>query len=398
MSNSRLFSRVSCLYMLINMNRVVMVVSNACDPDPRVYKEARSLLEQGFVVTVYAWDRSCKCPPYEVKNGIVIKRIRLRSRAGYDSPITVLVTLPIFLLLAFLKMLQEKITIIHCHDLDTLIVGLLIKSIKKAFLIFDAREYYPSYVRTTMPEIIWRIVRVLYEVLPRKSDGVIIVNDYFKMFFNGCKRIVTVMNSPLSPMIHKVKKKRSPFRVIYYGGLSRDRGVIRLIASVADLLGTELAIAGEGELKENVIALSKKYANVDYLGWITEEEISSLVSSSDLIPILYDPKKINHILASPNKLFLAMAMGKPVIVYEGTIMERIIKNEKCGISISYDNTKKIEEAILMLKENKVLYNELSNNCVRAFNEKYKWEIMEKRLISLYRSLIIGRASSKARCR
>ena len=39
------------------MARVAMIVSNSCNPDPRVEKEAISLASEGYEVTIHAFDR-----------------------------------------------------------------------------------------------------------------------------------------------------------------------------------------------------------------------------------------------------------------------------------------------------------------------------------------------------
>ena len=62
----------------MNVNELVMVVSNAFRPDPRVYREAKTLVDHGFKVTVYAWDRECKHPMNEIIDGIFVERIQVR--------------------------------------------------------------------------------------------------------------------------------------------------------------------------------------------------------------------------------------------------------------------------------------------------------------------------------
>ena len=39
------------------MPQVAMIVSNHCDPDPRVEKEAIALVDAGYEVTIHAFDR-----------------------------------------------------------------------------------------------------------------------------------------------------------------------------------------------------------------------------------------------------------------------------------------------------------------------------------------------------
>jgi len=325
-----------------------------------------------------------------VRDGISIERIRLKSKRGWESPITVLVTLPIFWILAFLRILREEFSLVYCHDFDTLIVGLLVKIVRKKPVLFDSHEYYPTLLKETMPPLITKIVTAFYYVLPRKADGVIVVNDYFRTFFKRCKTVTTIMNCPDSSFVPKQIEKKSQnslIKIFYYGILSWDRGIIELIDSVKDINDVELLIAGNGPLQQEVERKSRKYQNVYYLGWVTNKEISILVSKSDIIPILYTPKSVNNLLASPLKLLLAMAAGLPVIVYNGTVLEKIVESEKCGISIPFGDIEEIKSAILLLKENRDLYHRLSMGSLRAYNQKYNWDIMKKRLIQLIEDLV-----------
>jgi hypothetical protein len=120
--------------------KVVMILSNPFKPDPRVYKEARSLVKNGFDVTIVAWDRECKYPPYEIVEGIKIQRIPLKAK--YGNPFTLLIKLPLFYILAALKITKMDFDIIHTHDFDTAVVGFLFKTLKNKKWIFDIHDIH----------------------------------------------------------------------------------------------------------------------------------------------------------------------------------------------------------------------------------------------------------------
>ena len=65
--------------------RVLMLLTNAFDPDPRVHQEARALVENGYDVTILCWDRDYKVPADEMIDGIRIERIYVRSTHGRGS-------------------------------------------------------------------------------------------------------------------------------------------------------------------------------------------------------------------------------------------------------------------------------------------------------------------------
>ena len=56
------------------MARIATVVSNGCNPDPRVLREARWLIDEGHEVTIHAFDRLQNLPVIESVNGIEIQR------------------------------------------------------------------------------------------------------------------------------------------------------------------------------------------------------------------------------------------------------------------------------------------------------------------------------------
>ena len=59
------------------MSIIAMIVTNACDPDPRVEKSAKWLVEEGHEVTIYAFDRSQLGEVKTDKNGFTIIRYQL---------------------------------------------------------------------------------------------------------------------------------------------------------------------------------------------------------------------------------------------------------------------------------------------------------------------------------
>ena len=72
--------------------KVVMTLSNPFKVDPRVYKEALTLVNSGYEVTILAWDREGTHPLREIVDGIKVERIRVRAK--YGSIIVFVVALP----------------------------------------------------------------------------------------------------------------------------------------------------------------------------------------------------------------------------------------------------------------------------------------------------------------
>jgi glycosyltransferase involved in cell wall biosynthesis len=122
------------------------------------------------------------------------------------------------------------------------------------------------------------------------------------------------------------------------------------------------------------------------LEWQKPERIMESVRSSDALFAIYDPSVPNNRFSSPNKLFEAMMCAKPIIVNAGTSMDLTVREEDCGIVIDEISPEAIRKAILTLKTNNELRERLGENGRRAYDQKYGWSIMEKRLIDLHSRL------------
>lgn len=58
---------------------ILMLLTNAYDPDPRVRQEALALIGMGCRVRLLAWDRDLKAPAAECMEGVEVERVFLSS-------------------------------------------------------------------------------------------------------------------------------------------------------------------------------------------------------------------------------------------------------------------------------------------------------------------------------
>jgi len=102
---------------------------------------------------------------------------------------------------------------------------------------------------------------------------------------------------------------------------------------------------------------------------------------------LYDPAIPNHRYASPNKVFEALMLGKPLIVAAGTHMDRLVSAAGCGLIVPYGDIPALENALLSLASAPALRLELGAKARRAYETGYSWAVMEQRLLELYKGLL-----------
>jgi glycosyltransferase involved in cell wall biosynthesis len=372
-----------------------MLLSNPATYDMRPLKEANSLVKNGYKVVILAWDREGNYPRQTLSNGLLIRRFNFKS--PYSQGIRRVIGFFFYYVWCVFSSFGLNFQAIHCHDVDTLFCGILIKMLRfgRIKLIYDMHDH-PIIFLEKFPKAHF-LVKVVFAMAKHYTDHVIVVNDGFleylsKMGFQR-EKIATIMNVPPKSKcssFNVANHNREKFTIFYYGSIGVQKGVHKLIEAVKDLRCVELLLAGKGDLVPIVKNLEKKYSNIKYLGWISTSEIDRLIKKTDLIPCLYVPNNINHILASPGKLFTAMAHGVPVLVPEGSYQAKIVRKYECGIVVDINDTVKVRKVISKLASSANLCRKLGENGIKAVNELFNWQIMEKRLIMTYNSLMLSK--------
>ena len=108
------------------------------------------------------------------------------------------------------------------------------------------------------------------------------------------------------------------FRVAYVGILSLSRGLEELIDVVSHHSDWRLELAGFGADESILLAKINRAGNIIFHGRISNSAAMDLYSRASVLVATYDPQIKNHRFSSPNKVFGAMALGKPIIVAKDT--------------------------------------------------------------------------------
>ncbi|ACS91072.1 glycosyltransferase [Thermococcus sibiricus] len=353
--------------------RIVMTVTNPFKPDPRVYKEAKSLAKHGHEVYIIAWDREGKYPKEEVIEGFRV--IRVGPKAGY-GPLMAL-KLPLFYLNAFRVILKLKPDAIHTHDFDTAVLGFFFKKLKKKVMwVYDVHDLYESFVRNNR---VSSLIKRLDSIIMGKADIVITVNqEMMKILLERARPNMTViiMNT-INPF--GVSQKKAKIFTIFYGGVLSEGRFVKEIVDISSTLDVSIRIAGSGTLKDEI-----KSSSAVYLGHVPHERALEELSRAHVTFILYDPSVLNNKIASPNKLFEAMWTGTPVLVVKGTLPEKLA--EKFVIPVDYSKSA-VKKALKEIIETPKVIKKKAHFGRKIFLKKYTWDIMEKRLIKLYSEVL-----------
>jgi len=366
---------------------VILIRSRAIDPS--VLKVAKTLAENGYDVRVLLWDRTGRRKKVEITDGYIT--VYFGAKAPHDK-ITAALLLPLWWLYELLFLIIHSIEIIHACDLDTLLPAIIAKRIKKAKLCYTIYDFYADNLPKSFPLLGRKLIAYIERFGIGLCDAVFIVDPsrYEQIKKARIRKLGILYNSPPDCAGERLllNPKITPPIILFYAGLiDRSRGLIDVIKAVRDIDDVVLIVAGVGPDVKMFENLSRSLKDkVKYIGFIPYNEVIKKTLEADILFALYDPSIPNNLYASPNKLFEAMMCGKPIIVNDGTSMSNIVKEEDCGLVVPYGDVKAIKEAILKLKNDPELRQTLGMNGRKAYEERYSWRIMEKKLLELYANL------------
>lgn len=368
--------------------RVLILRSNPIAPDPRVEKIARALHRFGYSVTALGWDRSAQLPEKEAVDGFTI--IRMPIHADFGSG---LANLPNLLrwqwsLSAWLAKHHIEFDIIHACDFDTILPALWCKRRWGQTVVYDIFDFYADHLRRT-PVWIKNWIRRVDLISINRADAVILVDDARIAQIAGStpKKMVVVYNSPeeVNPSDLPMYSPSSTgeLRIAYVGLLQVERGLFEMLNIVARHPNWHLDLAGFGGDEKEIAERANGMANVIFHGRVAYSTALALSQAADVLFATYDPSIPNHRYSSPNKVFEAMMLGKPIIVSYNTNMDRIISTAEAGLVVTYGDEAALETALTKLADDPSLRQQFGQRSRAAYEQMYSWQVMESRLRDLY---------------
>jgi len=388
---------------------VVILVAKAFQrPDiPRARQEAKTLLEAGYRVYVLAWDRSAEFPVLENVDGAKVRSLSLVnlprfSRLRLALGGIIFQTQLIFETVKLISQLKQR-PIVHAHDVNTLLVGCFLRMIRLcSALVYDCREFtYGLYYEWFNPSVA-SVVGSMEKRCLRYADAVITVCEPIATYlhrYNSNTEIV--YNCPRVEDIPRLSKKEariqlglppSAFIVSHVGtiryGCKFD--LLLAVASLARNYDFQCLIVGDGPLASEVgrVAREAKNARAIVVQRVPRKLALSYVLASDLTWAVYDPiASPNSAVSLPWKLFESLACGVPVIVEQGTLRAKLVRELGCGIVLENDDPEYVSQVILSLANNpdrsRKMCAEAKSACTAL---KFDWETMSEKLIRIYRRL------------
>lgn len=196
-------------------------------------------------------------------------------------------------------------------------------------------------------------------------------------------------------------RKNIPFEekkydAAYVGSVNRIRGGFTAIKSakivsekIPDFRLLILGKIHDEKVKSEIDEFIEKNAledNIILEGSVPYERVPDYYNQIKLglNPLLYAKA---HLEIIQIKLFEYMNYGIPIITSDFGYMKEYVEQNEVGLTVPADDEKALANAIIELLSNCELYENLSQNGIRAVDEKFNWNVMEKKLLDIYDTLL-----------
>lgn len=387
----------------MSKHRVVMLLSNAYRPDPRVLKEARSLAGAAYNVTIIAWDREGKYPPAEQTNGFAVQRVQ-DVRSSYGAGLAQALRLPRFWLAAWRRLNRLRPDVVHCHDFDTLPPGWLWAKLHRRPVIYDAHEYYTELqkprLRGLAGKVLLPLISMAEQALSRSSAAVVTVDERIASRYRN-RRIVVIGHYPPADFAQNAAQSHASRStqhaaptLVYAGRFSTDRGMVVIAQALQHLaqqgLHPRLRLLGTwtSQLEEQTFsqAMAGLEDQLEMVGWAPFEQVPAQLVSADVALALLQPIE-RYQVALPVKLFEYMACGLPVVISDFAPNRTVVAGADCGLLVDPTDAAAVAAAVAHLLLDPAEARRLGANGRRAFQTEYNWQALESRLLALYAALL-----------
>ena len=376
--------------------RVTMLVRNTFTHDSRVEKEARSLTDAGYSVTVVA-EAAGTLPDAESRDGYHVVRV-----------VRPLARVPLLRFIAYRRrlvreLLRTRPEILHAHDSDALEpVASAARTLRIPF-IYDAHELWLGQLRRGRSRIYWSLFltyfRLVQRMLVPHAAAVITVSPAIASRLQRAYDLAQVHVVPNYPEADgatvpidlrslpggEVIPAEAPI-VLYLGAMMPGRGIEELLAAMREVPGAHLVLLGYGLLVEQIRAQVGELGlaeRIHFLGPVPPNEVVSYSASADIGVSPLFASAPSYALSLPNKLFQYMAAGLPVVASDLPQVRDVVEANAAGICIDTSQPSLIAAALRSILEDPQAAARMGSAGREAVRRTYNWKTAARELLATY---------------
>ena len=349
------------------LKRIAVVRGGEWDTTQAAPRTVRTLLAMGHSVTVLCWDLSGEGQAREVKDGVEIVRYRrpVTKAGAYYFCMWLL-----WWVWLIRKFVAGRYDLVHVMNVDCVVPAVMSGIICRHKIIYDIRDAWGmslSTQRFPIPQVFTALDRIFTPFV----DGLLLSQGHveFCAFYFGRRAyqrvpVIQVLNVPEHDFgaDHRTPGG-APLILNCSGRISAIRAAYMLADGIEGRKDVRMHVYGklsDSDVRKRLESMD----NVDFEGKVDHKTSMEYMDRADVISLLYDPAYKSMIVASANKMFEAMMLGKPLLCSDGNYPGEVAKRFGLGWTLPYGNVQALKDLLDRLIENPQLVVEAGRNAGR----------------------------------
>lgn len=265
-------------------------------------------------------------------------RVPLISKKLKSTPFYQMIKYTEWMLRILFRLRKESVWVVQCHSIATLPVGILVKVIWNARLIYDAHELETETnglcgKRKKMLKLLENICMHFVDMLVVVSES---IAQWYAQHYRGVKPIV-VRNIPdcsnresgLGKCKGKLRNQlglsNDAILFLYQGGMVRGRSIEKLI-DVFERVdeNRHILFLGSGEYAMEIAQKAQNKHNIHYIPAVEPEILLEYTKQADIGFCLIENICLSYYYSLPNKFFEYILAGVPVITNNSPEQKEIV--------------------------------------------------------------------------
>jgi glycosyltransferase involved in cell wall biosynthesis len=390
--------------------RVLMIVEN-CPylRDPRVRREARTLVGAGYKVAVIAPKGDSNARGHEMIDGVSVYRF---SKLPSSSTVAGHILEYFFAMLSIGMMsvyvlCREGFDIIHvANPPDTLIfIASAYKFLGKS-VIYDQHDMCPELYAVKFGDandFIAKILRLLERLSYTLADSVIVTNESYKLLAMSRGRlpesfITIVRNGPdlettTNREIDPQLRAKSP-NILAFGGIIEAQDGIECLIRALHALRYKLGrsdficiVMGAGHALEGAKGLTRNLRledNVWFTGWVSDRRMYMRYLATSDICISPEPSNAYNDISTFVKVMEYMAAGNPIVAFD--LSETRFSAQQSALYAKCSDELDFALKIASLIDDPALRSAMGRTGMLLIREKLAWQYSAPSLLKVYEQL------------
>ena len=383
--------------------RVASLVYNNFTNDSRVEKQALSLSNSGFDLTVLGlWKKGLL--KNENKAGFRIQRFKIYSSFLKGASGRVISFLEFSIKVSWRI---RQVDVVHCHDFHPLPAMIVSKLLFGSLfsVVYDAHEFESK--KLGLGKFTSLCIGILERISVKFIDGFItvsssILNNYENLFPKIPKLVI--FNCPPLSEIKETDLLKSKLNIraqsvllLYQGGFMPGRSIERLINAfeVTKEKNLDLVFLGYPATKAlaqkvfmKILEAREQNERIHYHESVSSKILNEYTCSASIGICLIEDLCLSYKFCLPNKFFEYAMAGLPILVSDLPEMRKLVEKYDCGVVCESLTPDGIVNGLKKLLSRDLV--KLGKNA-RKMAEDHSWEIQEKKLLRLYDKVLEKKA-------